>query len=76
MDKKQIMLDYLQLKIKDEDWHGAADCCMDLRDMQTEDRFTSKFCAHGYPLVPENNCEMRLSPEPRLTPDIPLMENP
>jgi hypothetical protein len=34
--QKHIMLQYLQLMIAREDWHGVADAAMDLRDMSVE----------------------------------------
>ena len=36
--QRQIMLDYLQLMIAREDWHGVADAAMDLREMDAEQR--------------------------------------
>jgi len=37
-EKKKIMLDYLRLKIEEEDWHSVADCAMDLRDIENYQR--------------------------------------
>lgn len=34
--QKHIMLEYMQLMIAREDWHGVADAAMDLRDMSVE----------------------------------------
>lgn len=36
--QKEIMLEYLQIMIAREDWHGVADAAMDLRDMEAEAR--------------------------------------
>lgn len=35
-EKKTSYLTYLQLKISEEDWHGVADCAMDLRELDVE----------------------------------------
>ena len=40
--RKKIMLDYLQLMISREDWHGVADAAMDLRDMAVEDEVVKR----------------------------------
>lgn len=32
--QKQILLEYLQVMIALEDWHGVADVAMDLRELQ------------------------------------------
>ena len=34
------MLEYMQLMIAREDWHGVADAAMDLRDMSVERAMT------------------------------------
>ena len=36
--QRRIMLQYLQLMIAREDWHGVADAAMDLREMDAESR--------------------------------------
>lgn len=36
--QRRIMLEYLQLMIAREDWHGVADAAMDLREMEAETR--------------------------------------
>lgn len=40
--QKQILLEYLQVKIAQCDWHGVADVAMDIREMEaatkTEER--------------------------------------
>lgn len=41
-EKKATMLDYLKLKIQEQDWHGVADCAMDLREMEAEQRTLEK----------------------------------
>lgn len=35
-ERKQIMLEYLKLKLAEEDFHGIADAAMDLRDIASE----------------------------------------
>ncbi len=40
--QKQIMLEYLQIMIAREDWHGVADAAMDLRDMAIQQRQKEK----------------------------------
>jgi hypothetical protein len=37
-DKVRVMLEYLQLKVQEKDWHGVADAAMDLRDIDTEQK--------------------------------------
>lgn len=34
--KKKLMVDYLLLKVKEEDWHGVCDASADLRDIEAE----------------------------------------
>ena len=34
--QKRVMLEYLQLMVAREDWHGVADAAMDLREMAAE----------------------------------------
>lgn len=36
--QKSILLDYLQVMIARQDWHGVADVAMDLRDLEAEQR--------------------------------------
>jgi hypothetical protein len=36
LDRKVMMLEYLKLKVREEDWHGVADAAMDLRDIESE----------------------------------------
>ncbi len=35
-ERKKRMIDYLLLKVQEEDWHGTADAAMDLRDIESE----------------------------------------
>lgn len=36
LEKRKIgYLDYMQMKIKEGDWHGVADCSADLRDIES-----------------------------------------
>lgn len=34
--EREALIKYLQMKCLAEDWHGAADACMDLRDVDSE----------------------------------------
>lgn len=34
--RKSKMVDYLLLKVSEEDWHGVADAAMDIRDIESE----------------------------------------
>jgi hypothetical protein len=34
LTQKAILLEYLQVMIANEDWHGVADVAMDLRELQ------------------------------------------
>lgn len=38
----KTMETYMALKIKQRDWHGVADCAMDLREMEVELRLMDK----------------------------------
>jgi hypothetical protein len=38
---KEIMLQYLLLKVKQEDWHGVSDAAMDIREMEAKKCSTS-----------------------------------
>lgn len=31
---KKLLVDYIKLKLEEEDWHGASDACCDLRDLE------------------------------------------
>lgn len=35
-ERKRVMVEYMQLKMKEEDWHGVADASMDLRELEVE----------------------------------------
>lgn len=39
-EQRDIYLRYLQMKIEQRDWHGVADCAMDLRELEVEQQFT------------------------------------
>ena len=32
--QKRVLVDYMQVKIEQEDWHGVADAAMDIREME------------------------------------------
>ena len=32
--QKQILIEYLQVMVANEDWHGVADVAMDLRELE------------------------------------------
>jgi len=34
MEQKRILLEYLQVMIANEDWHGVADLAMDMRELE------------------------------------------
>ena len=34
--QREIFLDYMQVKIVQEDWHGVADIAMDLRELEAK----------------------------------------
>ena len=36
--QREIFLDYMQVKIVQEDWHGVADIAMDLRELDMKHR--------------------------------------
>ena len=35
-DKKETMINYLNLKVKECDWHGVADAAMDIREIDSQ----------------------------------------
>jgi len=35
-EAKRIMVEYLKLKVKQEDWHGCADAAMDIREIDAK----------------------------------------
>jgi len=41
MTDKEVMLAYLLLKVRQEDWHGVADAAMDIREMEAKKCLTS-----------------------------------
>lgn len=41
MTDKEVMIEYLFLKIRQEDWHGVADAAMDIREMEAKCSTTS-----------------------------------
>lgn len=41
MTDKEVMIEYLFLKIRQEDWHGVADAAMDIREMEAKCLTTS-----------------------------------
>lgn len=34
--KRAGLISYLKLKVDEEDWHGCADACMDLREIEAK----------------------------------------
>lgn len=40
-EQKQRMVDYLKLKLSQEDWHGVADAAMDIREIISETKALS-----------------------------------
>lgn len=34
--RKALMIEYLNMKVAEQDWHGVADAAMDLRDIEAE----------------------------------------
>lgn len=37
--QRRILIDYLQVMVAREDWHGVADAAMDIREMDAERRY-------------------------------------
>jgi hypothetical protein len=37
MSDIEVMIAYLQLKIRQRDWHGVADAAMDIREMEAKE---------------------------------------
>lgn len=35
-ERRSRMIDYLLLKVEEQDWHGCADAAMDLRDIENQ----------------------------------------
>lgn len=44
MEQKRVLLEYLQVMIANEDWHGVADMAMDMRELEAknEAKYKSK----------------------------------
>ena len=44
MEQKRILLEYLQVMIANQDWHGVADLAMDMRELEAKNNaeFKSK----------------------------------
>lgn len=44
MEQKRVLLEYLQVMIANEDWHGVADLAMDMRELEAKNNaeFKSK----------------------------------
>jgi len=36
MTDKELMVQYLLLKVRQQDWHGVADAAMDIREMEAK----------------------------------------
>jgi hypothetical protein len=36
VQKRAGLISYLKLKVEEEDWHGCADACMDLREIEAK----------------------------------------
>lgn len=41
MTDKEVMIEYLLLKVRQQDWHGVADAAMDIREMEAKCSTTS-----------------------------------
>ena len=40
--QKEILLEYLQVMIANEDWHGVADMAMDMRELEAKNNANDK----------------------------------
>jgi hypothetical protein len=38
--QRRILIDYLQVMVAREDWHGVADAATDIREMEAERRYS------------------------------------
>ena len=38
MTDRELLIEYLKLKVHEEDWHGVADAAMDLRELDAYER--------------------------------------
>jgi len=36
LERRNRLINYLKLKVEEEDWHGTADACMDLRELDAK----------------------------------------
>jgi hypothetical protein len=36
--QRQVLIEYLQVMVAREDWHGVADAAMDIRELEAEQR--------------------------------------
>ena len=36
MTDKEVMIEYLLLKVRQQDWHGVSDAAMDIREMEAK----------------------------------------
>jgi len=45
MTDKEVMLAYLLLKVRQEDWHGVADAAMDIREMEAKKCLTTSIAS-------------------------------
>ena len=34
--RREQLISYLKMKVEEEDWHGCADACMDLREIDAK----------------------------------------
>ena len=41
MTDKEVMIEYLLLKVRQQDWHGVADAAMDIREMEAKKCLTT-----------------------------------
>lgn len=40
--QKEILMEYLQVMIANEDWHGVADMAMDMRELEAKNKTDNK----------------------------------
>lgn len=38
IERRELMVNYLKMKVEEQDWHAVADAAMDLREIDTEIR--------------------------------------
>jgi len=36
LERRNQLINYLKMKVDDEDWHAVADACMDLREVEAK----------------------------------------